>query len=149
MSEAELQAAVIDLARRLGWLVYHTHDSRRSPAGFPDLVCVRDRVIYIELKTEKGGLSEEQSQWLLWLDMAGAEVHTFRTKGIRRVQHDEVVALVGEPGAADRGADAVPARATGVLRVREAGGRAHARGRGVIAPWWWQQLSLLAGEAPA
>lgn len=33
MTEAQFQSAIITLATRLGWMHYHTHDSRRSPAG--------------------------------------------------------------------------------------------------------------------
>ena len=51
ISEAELQTAIIDCAVALGWLVYHTHDSRHSPEGFPDLILVREpRLIIAELK---------------------------------------------------------------------------------------------------
>lgn len=57
-SEAELQRMVTRLADTLGWtLQYHTHDSRRSQAGFPDLVLVhpgQGRIVYAELKTMKG-----------------------------------------------------------------------------------------------
>lgn len=40
--ERDFQAAVMELARLLGWRVYHTWDSRKSEPGFPDLVLVRD-----------------------------------------------------------------------------------------------------------
>ena len=57
ITETEFQAQVIELATTLGWLVYHTYDSRRSVYGFPDLVLVRcGRVIFMELKSEKGRL---------------------------------------------------------------------------------------------
>ena len=36
-TEKGFQAAVVELARLRGWLVYHTYDSRRSAKGFPDL----------------------------------------------------------------------------------------------------------------
>ena len=37
VTEGEFQAWVLDLANRNGWLAYHTHDSRKSAAGFPDV----------------------------------------------------------------------------------------------------------------
>lgn len=65
MTEAQLQDAIVTTARLLGWLVYHTFDSRHSAAGFPDLVLVRrDRLIFAELKSEKGRLSRDQDAWL-------------------------------------------------------------------------------------
>jgi hypothetical protein len=67
MSEGDLQASVVDVARRMGGLVYHTHDSRRSPAGFPDLVITFPRtgsLIFVELKSSTGRLRPEQAQWL-------------------------------------------------------------------------------------
>ena len=39
-TEDQWQSAVIEYARLMGWLVYHTHDSRHSEKGFPDLVLV-------------------------------------------------------------------------------------------------------------
>jgi VRR-NUC domain len=79
VTEKQFMAAVVEMAQMLGWLSYHTHDSRRSEAGFPDIVCVRrDRVLFIELKTEKGRLSEEQERWLSALGLAGADVHCWR-----------------------------------------------------------------------
>lgn len=74
MTEAQLQAAVIACARLLGWRVYHTHDSRRSAAGFPDLCMVRDnRLIFAELKSARGRVSDDQEEWLLALIETGAE----------------------------------------------------------------------------
>jgi hypothetical protein len=65
MSEATLQANVVQVARDLG-LHYHTHDSRRSPRGFPDLVLIHERqqrCIFSELKTQRGRQSAEQRDW--------------------------------------------------------------------------------------
>jgi VRR-NUC domain len=68
MTEAQFQQTVTDLAQRVNWLVYHTHDSRRSEPGFPDLVMVRGgRIIFAELKSEKGKLSNPQGVWLVAL----------------------------------------------------------------------------------
>lgn len=66
MSEKDLQDKVIDTALRNGWLVYHTHDSRRSAPGFPDLVLVHPEhgVMWRELKKQKGRVSPDQKKWL-------------------------------------------------------------------------------------
>lgn len=78
VSEKEFQSAVIREAKRLGWLVYHTFDSRCSEPGFVDLVCVRDRVLWLELKTQSGKLSAAQANWLDALTNAGQEAGCFR-----------------------------------------------------------------------
>jgi hypothetical protein len=63
--EADLQAQVVELANLAGWRWYHTHESRRSPAGFPDLILVRDgRMLALELKSESGRATPEQRAWL-------------------------------------------------------------------------------------
>lgn len=75
-SEAHFQTMVMGMARRLGWRCYHTHDSRRSAPGFPDLVLVHPAhgVMYRELKRAKGGrVSPEQREWLDLLTTAGQD----------------------------------------------------------------------------
>lgn len=63
--EKEFQAAVVRLAESHGWRVYHTHYSRRSAAGYPDLTLVRKGVLILaELKTDKGRTSAAQDEWL-------------------------------------------------------------------------------------
>jgi hypothetical protein len=65
ISEKAFQAAVVRVAKGYGWSVYHTHDSRRSPSGFPDLVCVRDQVCLAwELKSADGVVTLAQAHWL-------------------------------------------------------------------------------------
>lgn len=84
MTEAELQRGVIETAHALGYLVAHfrpaqTAQGWRTPVegdgkGFPDLVVAgRGRLIFAELKGERGRLSPEQSIWLAELGRAGAE----------------------------------------------------------------------------
>ena len=46
MTEKQWQALVQETAQLAGWMAYHTYDSRRSAAGFPDLVLARERVIF-------------------------------------------------------------------------------------------------------
>lgn len=79
-SERELLETIRELAAAFGWRYYHTHDSRRSPAGFPDVVLVRPpRLIFAELKAAGGRATTEQTAWLA--DLAGcaaAEVYVWR-----------------------------------------------------------------------
>jgi hypothetical protein len=68
VSEATFQRWVISTARRNSWLVHHVHDSRKeewgTDAGFPDLVLARGgRVLFVELKTNRGRPSTAQLKW--------------------------------------------------------------------------------------
>jgi len=64
---------------RLGGLCYHTHDSRRSVPGFPDLVIVvGGRILYREVKLGAGRLTAEQEEWLAALTAAGADAAVWR-----------------------------------------------------------------------
>ena len=79
VSEADFQAQVLQLAKLMRWRCYHTHDSRRSEAGFPDLTLVRGgRLIFAELKAEKGKVTGSQQAWLTDLKDTGAEVYLWR-----------------------------------------------------------------------
>ncbi len=75
--EESFQTAVIDFAKLHGWRVAHFRPARtasgwRTPVaadgkGFPDLVLLHSqssRIVVAELKSEKGKLSNEQSDWL-------------------------------------------------------------------------------------
>lgn len=67
MSEDDLQTNVLDAVTTLGGMAYHTHDSRRSAKGFPDLVIVFPRtgaLLFVELKSTTGSATPEQVQWL-------------------------------------------------------------------------------------
>jgi hypothetical protein len=75
VTEAELQQAIVDAAGLFGWLAYHTHDSRHSAAGFPDLVLVKPpRLIFAELKTETGRPSPAQLTWAQALSSVAEQV---------------------------------------------------------------------------
>ena len=80
ISEKGFQSQVLELARLSGWRCYHTFDSRRSAAGFPDLCLVRrPLVLFIELKSETGRLRPEQAAWLAVLrGCEGVEVRLWR-----------------------------------------------------------------------
>jgi hypothetical protein len=71
VSEAAFQAAVVRVAKSCGWAAMHVHDSRRSPAGFPDLVLVRPpsatqpgTALFWELKSADGVVTLAQAHWL-------------------------------------------------------------------------------------
>ena len=72
-TEAELQAQVLQLARARGVLAYHTHDSRRSPAGFPDTTLAGPGgVAFLELKRAKGSrTTPAQREWVEMLRASG------------------------------------------------------------------------------
>ena len=79
ISEKEWQATVVEYATLHGWLAYHTYDSRRSVPGFPDLVMVRPgRLVFAELKSEKGKIQESQQEWIDTLALAGQKCHVWR-----------------------------------------------------------------------
>ena len=70
--ESLLRQAVVDAARLRGWRVYFSWSSLHSPAGFPDLVCVKgDRLVFLELKNVRRDLTEHQRDWLA--DLAHVE----------------------------------------------------------------------------
>jgi VRR-NUC domain len=73
VSERAFQGAVLEYGELVGWRCYHTHDSRRSHAGYPDLTMVRgDRLVFAELKAETGRVRPAQAEWLAALERCGA-----------------------------------------------------------------------------
>jgi hypothetical protein len=74
MTEGDWLTQVVDYAHLRGWLVSHQRPGRTSngwrtaiqgDAGFPDLVMVREgRVIFAELKSQRGRVGEAQKPWL-------------------------------------------------------------------------------------
>lgn len=84
-SERELQAHIIGLAQAMGWLCYHTYDSRRSTPGYPDLHLVHPRGgrhLMRELKTERGRLSKAQITWIEALRQASVDVGVWRPRDV-------------------------------------------------------------------
>lgn len=82
ISEAQFQRQVVQLAALCSWVCYHTHDSRRSNPGFPDLVLAHHRLglLFVELKTDKGKLTPDQDRWRLVLIRAGADARVWRPR---------------------------------------------------------------------
>jgi hypothetical protein len=92
LSERDLLDGVLELGRLYRWRVAHFRPARtargwRTPveadgAGFPDVVLVRERVLFIELKAERGRPSPQQVEWLRALLGAGAEVYVVRPRNL-------------------------------------------------------------------
>jgi len=81
ITEKDFRQQVVDLARILGYMAYFSWTSIHSPRGFPDLVLCnpeQKRIIYAELKSEKGKPTEKQVEWLNALDACGQEVYLWR-----------------------------------------------------------------------
>ena len=92
-TEAEFQEWVIEAAQKRGWMVAHFRGVRIQRAdgsthyqtpvqadgkGFPDLVLVRDRLIFAELKRQNGKPDPNQEKWLTALRTAGNETYVWR-----------------------------------------------------------------------
>jgi hypothetical protein len=90
-TEAKLQGWVRNTAIALGWLYYHTHRSKHSAAGYPDVSMVSPpspygirRHIYAELKrSRKTKPSAQQTKWLNWLSGTGAEVYLWTPENLQ------------------------------------------------------------------
>ena len=96
--ESAWHREVCDIARSLGWAYYHTVNPRKSNAGFPDLVLVRERIIFAELKREKGGrVSEAQQDWFDLLTLAGAECYIWKPSDRDMVDRVLSVRVVSDP----------------------------------------------------
>lgn len=84
-SEKDLQTHVVGLARGLGYMSYHTFDSRRSDKGYPDLHLIHPITgasLFRELKSQKGRLRAEQVDWSAALITAGHDFAVWRPSDV-------------------------------------------------------------------
>ena len=87
MTENEFQYEVEKLARRYGWKSYHAPRSwGPRTKGFPDLILVRDRVLFRELKSENGDLSQSQEECIKLLRKAGSDAKVWRPSEIKKIR---------------------------------------------------------------
>src|SRR5678816_533185 len=87
MTEKQFMATVIELAKMRGWKVYHTHDSRRCEAGFPDLLMARGvRLIAAELKLATKQPTEAQTNWLQAFADAGVFAVVWRPEDWSQIE---------------------------------------------------------------
>lgn len=97
-TEKSYQSAIVELATVHGWHVQHTLPTQIRPGvwrthiqghtGFPDLVLAHPRygVLFVEVKTIRGRLSDAQKSWISTLRSAGAEAHVWRPEDWSYVQ---------------------------------------------------------------
>lgn len=83
VSEKVFTQQVMAEAKANGWMCYHTHDSRRSQPGYPDISAVHPNRpelghVYMELKVGKNKPTTDQDTWLLSLEASGDRVFVFR-----------------------------------------------------------------------
>lgn len=86
----DLQKTVIDWARSRGWLCAHfpsveTKQGWRTAVaadakGFPDILCLRDRIVVIEIKGDGDSIRPEQELWRERFQRAGVEHYVVRPK---------------------------------------------------------------------
>ena len=89
-TEAQAQEKLVAYAKARGWRIAHFRkvlvarkDGTKYWAtpvavdgnGFPDLCCVRERVVWVEMKKRKGRWYQEQRDWRAALEAAGQEYH--------------------------------------------------------------------------
>ncbi len=87
-TESQFQGQVIELAHILGWTVAHFRPARTERgwrtavaadgAGYPDLTMVRERLVFAELKSDRGLASEAQRDWHTKLVIANVETYLWR-----------------------------------------------------------------------
>jgi hypothetical protein len=82
--------SVLDQATYLGYLSYHTLDSRGSAPGWPDLCLVRPApgggLCYMwELKTRRGKVTREQQRWLAALHGKTIDARVVRPGDMRDI----------------------------------------------------------------
>lgn len=98
VTESEFQRAVIELAHLRGFLVAHFRATKTATgrhltpvaadgAGFVDLVlCGRGRIMFRELKTDRGRLTAPQRRWGELICAAGGDWDVWRPRDWTRIE---------------------------------------------------------------
>lgn len=83
IAESAFQQMVEDLAAYCGWTSFHLNLPMRSPAGFPDLVLFRERIVFAELKSRSpttgkaGKLRPTQIDYAHTIQKAGGNYYSW------------------------------------------------------------------------
>lgn len=81
ITETQFREQIRSLCRVLGWKFHFTWLAIHSPKGFPDLVLrnvEQQRIIFAEIKTEKGIITPSQQEWHDDLIACGQEAYFWR-----------------------------------------------------------------------
>ncbi len=113
VSEKELGKFLHDLGELYSWKMYHQVDmgacpnchrpsfSKRIGTGFPDWVMAHEngRLIFAELKSQKGVLKSDQAEWLKLLNRhMGTEVYLWRPSDMDSIAQSLRPDYPGPPG---------------------------------------------------
>jgi len=83
--ETDMQDGIRQAAEALGYLTYHTYDSRRCTPGFPDLwILGFGKLIVPELKAGKNKTTEAQDRWISELRAAGVDARVYHADQWRK-----------------------------------------------------------------
>lgn len=101
-TEREFQASVLTYARMMGWKAFHDNATNaprrcsgcgstralpRNAPGMPDLILIRrPRIVWAELKSERGRLSDDQKAWIEELRASGQAVYVWRPSSWQEVE---------------------------------------------------------------
>ena len=84
--ESDIRAEVKEYLQWTGWFVFHLLQGLGSYPGLSDLVAVRNgEVVFVELKTPTGSLSEKQRRFKERIEAAGGTYIVAR--GVSDVEH--------------------------------------------------------------
>ena len=96
--ERDFQAVVIAIAKHHGWMVFHPlpaqngrgqwRTATQGDTGFPDLVLVHPKagIIFAELKSAIGKLSDRQQRWINTIIEAGGEAYVWRPSDLEQIK---------------------------------------------------------------
>lgn len=89
MSEKKFAERVCAFLRSHGWHVQRNGwvgVGNQYMKGFPDLVCVREFVMFVELKTSTGKIREPQLDWGRWIQEAGGRWELWRPADLEYIK---------------------------------------------------------------
>ena len=88
MTEKEFREQIRDLCKLFGWKFHFTWLAIHSPKGFPDLVLrnvEQKRIVFAELKTERGIITPSQQEWHDDLIECGQEAYIWRPSDLETI----------------------------------------------------------------